>query len=49
MHDIILLIINVVLLLLKGSRITLTNNEIKNIIKLIRPLENRGIFLKETT
>ena len=49
MHDIILLIINVVLLLLKGSRITLPNNEIKNIIKLIRPLENRGIFLKETT
>ena len=46
MHDIILLIINVALLLLKGSRITLVNNEIKNIIKVIRPLENRGILKK---
>ena len=31
-----------------GSGITLTNNEIKVIIKLIRFLENRGIFLKGT-
>ena len=29
--------------------ITLTNNEIKNIIKVIRSPENRGILLKETT
>ena len=26
----------------------LTNNEIKDIIKVIRSLENRGILLKET-
>ena len=31
----------------KGSRLTLTNNEIKYIIKVIRSLENRRIFLKE--
>ena len=29
--------------------ITLTNNEIKNIIKIINSLRNRGILLKETT
>ena len=29
-----------------GSGITLTNNEIKDIIKVIRYLENRGILLK---
>ena len=28
---------------------TLTNNEIKYIIKVIKSLENRGIFLKQTT
>ena len=33
----------------KGSGITLTNNEIKDIIKLINSLENRGILLKGTT
>ena len=33
----------------KGAGITLTNNEIKDIIKLIKSLENRGILLKETT
>ena len=32
----------------EGSRIILTNNEIKDIIIVIRSLENRGI-LKETT
>ena len=32
-----------------GSGITLTNNEIKYIIKVIRCLENRGILLKGTT
>ena len=32
-----------------GSRILSTNNEIKDIIKVIRPLENRGILLKGTT
>ena len=32
-----------------GSRIALTNNEIKDIIKAIKCLENRGIFLKWTT
>ena len=32
----------------KGSRITLTDNEIKDIMKVIKSLENRGIFLKET-
>ena len=33
----------------KGSRITLTNNEIKDIIKVIKSLENRGFLLKGTT
>ena len=33
----------------KGPGTTLTNNEIKDIIKLIKSLENRGILLKETT
>ena len=32
-----------------GTGITLTNNEIKNIIKVIDSLENRRILLKETT
>ena len=32
-----------------GSGTTLTNNEIKNIMKVIKSLENRGILLKETT
>ena len=31
-----------------GSGITLTNNEIKNIIKVIKSLEKRGISLNET-
>ena len=35
--------------LLMGSGITLTNNEIKGIIKVIRSLENRGILFKRTT
>ena len=30
-----------------GSGITLTNNKIKDIMKVIRSLENRGILLKE--
>ena len=34
---------------LKSSGITLTNNEIKYIIKAIRSLENRGILLKGTS
>ena len=34
--------------LVKGSGITLTNHEIKDIIKVIKSLENRGISLKET-
>ena len=34
---------------LKGSALTLTNNEIKDVIKVIRSLENRGIFLKGTS
>ena len=33
----------------KGSGITLTNNEIKNIIKVIKSLEHRGFLLKGTT
>ena len=33
----------------KGSRLKLTNNEIKDIIKVIRSLENKGIFFKGTT
>ena len=33
----------------KGSGITLINNEIKDIIKVIKSLENRGILLKGTT
>ena len=32
-----------------GLGITLTNNEIKNIMKVIKSLENRGILLKGTT
>ena len=32
-----------------GSEITLTKNQIKDIIKVIRSLENGGSFLKETT
>ena len=32
-----------------NSRITLTNHEIKDIMKVISSLENRGILLKETT
>ena len=32
---------------MEGSGITLTKNEIKDIIKVIRSLENRGILLKE--
>ena len=32
-----------------GSGITLTNNEIKDITKVIMSLENRGILLKGTT
>ena len=35
--------------LVSGSGITLTNHEIKEIIKVIKSLENRGISLKETT
>ena len=35
--------------LLGGSGIMLTNNETKDIVKEIRPLENRGILLKGTT
>ena len=34
---------------LTGSGIALTNNEIKDIINVIRSLENRGILLKGTT
>ena len=30
-------------------RITLANNEIKDIIKVIKSLENRGILLERTT
>ena len=32
----------------KGLGIILTNNKIKDIIKIIKSLENRGILLKET-
>ena len=32
-----------------GSGTTLTNNEIKDIMKVIKSLENRGILSKETT
>ena len=35
--------------LVKSSGITLTNHEIKDIIKVIKSLENKGISLKETT
>ena len=31
-----------------GSRITLTNNEIKDIMKIIKSLESKEIFLKGT-
>ena len=33
----------------RGSETTLTNNEIKYIIKVIKSLENRAILLKGTT
>ena len=33
----------------KASGITLTNNEIKYIMKVIKSLTNRGVLLKETT
>ena len=33
----------------EGSGITLTNNEIKGIMNIIKSLENRGILLKGTT
>ena len=33
----------------EGSGITLTNSKIRNIMKIIRSLENRGIFFKGTT
>ena len=33
---------------IKGSGITLTNNEIKDIMKIIKSLENRGILSKGT-
>ena len=33
----------------EGSRIMLTNNELKDIIKVIKYLENRRILLKQTT
>ena len=32
-----------------GSGITLTTNELENIIKIMKHLENRGILLKGTT
>ena len=32
-----------------GSKITLTNNEIKDIMKVMKSLENKEILLKETT
>ena len=35
--------------LLSGSGLTLTKNEIKDVVKVIRSLENRRILLKETT
>ena len=35
--------------LVTSSGITLINHEIKDIIKVIKSLENRGISLKETT
>ena len=34
---------------INGSAITLTNNEIKDIMKVIRSRKNRGILLKGTT
>ena len=36
-------------LTIRGSGLTLTSNEIKDIVKVIRSLENRGILLKQTT
>ena len=33
----------------EGSGITLNNNEIKGIMKVIKSLENRGILLKRAT
>ena len=33
----------------EGSRITLTNNKVKNIIKVIKSLENKGVLLRGNT
>ena len=33
----------------KGSGTSVTNNEVKYIIKVIRSLENRGILMERTT
>ena len=33
----------------RGLGLTLTENEVKDIMKVIRSLENRGMLLKETT
>ena len=33
----------------KGVGITLTNNKIKDIMKVVKTLENTGVFLKATT
>ena len=32
-----------------SSGITLTNNQVKDVIKVIKSLENRGVLLKEST
>ena len=37
------------ILSITGSGITLTNNETKDIIKVLKSLETRGILLKRTT
>ena len=34
---------------LRASRLTLTKNEIKDVVEVIRSLENRGLLLKRTT
>ena len=42
-------ILKKIISVISGSKITLTDNEIKDIVEIIRYSENRGILLKGTT
>ena len=52
MQDLTLLLVKIIkkgITSITGSGKTLTNNETKDIMKVIKPLENKGILLKGTT